>query len=303
MGSENNQTTKKIKKALTPDGLDYFYKKIRALINNTTQSMVENIGDNSCGITETSNTELTNSIAGNVIITDFPLNLINSSLETTTTNGVTCTKNSDGTYTINGTAASDAMFTLTSNQVLTKNITYMLSGCPDDGSESTYYLGIKDSLNTNSEVYDIGDGIEYSSSSNNSHVIFIMIKSGSSVNNLVFKPMIEEGLTAHSYVPYEGYTVTVVSSDNLKSNIINITPVSVSPLYGLKSYEGGSKIICGTEITTLYPSNASGALVMDIISEIATGGIPGVIDMTSSEYEALTEDQINPDAIYFVSDD
>ena len=34
-------------------------------------------------------------------------NLLNSTVQTTTLNGVTCTNNGDGTYTLNGTATKD----------------------------------------------------------------------------------------------------------------------------------------------------------------------------------------------------
>ena len=47
-------------------------------------------------------------------------NLLNPTLQTTTQNGVTCTNNGDGTYTLNGTATSQANFGLT-NVMLNKH--------------------------------------------------------------------------------------------------------------------------------------------------------------------------------------
>ena len=53
-----------------------------------------------------------------MIVADWTKNLLNPTLETTTQNGVTCTRNvdangnPDGTYTLNGTATKEAIFGL-----------------------------------------------------------------------------------------------------------------------------------------------------------------------------------------------
>ena len=48
---------------------------------------------------------------------DITVNLLNPTLATTTLNGVTCTNNGDGTYTVNGTATAEVQFVLCSVSV------------------------------------------------------------------------------------------------------------------------------------------------------------------------------------------
>ena len=56
----------------------------------------------------------------------FQRNLLRSTLQTTTINGVTCTNNGDGTYTLNGTATADCYFILNSNFNLESGKSYKL---------------------------------------------------------------------------------------------------------------------------------------------------------------------------------
>lgn len=133
-------------------------------------------------------------------------NLLKPTLETTTLNGVTCTNNGNGTYTLNGTATSDADFILC-NYSLKANTTYKLVGCPKGGSDSTYYL------NPRGYEHDIGNGKvitrDLSTDWNNS--MNIVIKSGVKVNNLLFKPMLTYDLNAtyNDFEPYKEQSATL----------------------------------------------------------------------------------------------
>ena len=126
------------------------------------------------------------------------LNLINCTGKTTTVNGITMTNNGDGTYTVNGTATDDfdvAVVPYTTKQ----NIYYTLSGCPSGGSETTYYLDPR------GYSYDTGSGITIRNPNQDfSNYIRIVIKNGVTVNNLLFKPMFNEGQTAQPFEPYTG---------------------------------------------------------------------------------------------------
>lgn len=126
------------------------------------------------------------------------LNLINCTPKTTTINGITMVNNGDGTYTVNGTATDDfdiALAPYTTKQ----NIYYTLSGCPSGGSKTTYYLDPR------GYEYDTGRGITIINQNEDfSNYIRIVIKKDVTVNNLLFKPMFNEGKTAQPFEPYTG---------------------------------------------------------------------------------------------------
>lgn len=126
-------------------------------------------------------------------------NLLNATLQTTTQNGVTCTNNGDGTYTINGTATSDTLFHI-GYFIFEKDTKYKIVGCPQGGSLNTLYR-LDGSLNANS---DTGNGIVYSGDGSKRNAR-IVVFNGATVNNLLFKPMITTDLTA-TYDDFEPYT-------------------------------------------------------------------------------------------------
>jgi hypothetical protein len=126
------------------------------------------------------------------------LNLINCTAKTTTINGITMVNNRDGTYTVNGTATNDFDIAI-AKYTMKQNIYYTLSGCPSGGSETTYYLDPR------GYKYDTGSGLTIRNPKQDfSNYIRIVIKKDVTVNNLLFKPMFNEGQTAQPFEPYTG---------------------------------------------------------------------------------------------------
>lgn len=126
------------------------------------------------------------------------LNLINCTAKTTTINGITMVNNRDGTYTVNGTATNDFDIAI-AKYTMKQNIYYTLSGCPSGGSETTYYL------DSRGYKYDTGSGLTIRNPKQDfSNYIRIVIKKDVTVNNLLFKPMFNEGQTAQPFEPYTG---------------------------------------------------------------------------------------------------
>lgn len=109
-----------------------------------------------------------------------------------TENGITLTCN-DGTIIGNGTATADVTFILA---VIALKGTYTLSGTVG-GSAKTYYMAVG-----SSDYADIGNGITRTYSEEMSQNIFIRIVNGTTLNNVVFKPMLNKGSTAAPYAPY-----------------------------------------------------------------------------------------------------
>ena len=129
-------------------------------------------------------------------------NMLKPTLGTITQNGVTCTNNGDGTYTLNGTASDWTSFYLP--KIYFENgKKYKMIGCVG-GNAETYYLEYSKSpwyicVNENGAIIE-GTGEEVQ--------ILITCKPNSVLNNIVFKPMITTNLNAtyDDFVPYTGST-------------------------------------------------------------------------------------------------
>ena len=109
--------------------------------------------------------------------------------------GITYTVNSDGTITANGTATGRSEFVLSANKSDWASGNYVLSGCPSGGSTDTY------SLQTINGFSDTGSGLKVNNTAELKR-ISIIIKKGTTVSNLVFKPQLELGTTSTAYTPY-----------------------------------------------------------------------------------------------------
>ena len=133
-------------------------------------------------------------------------NLLNATLQTTAQNGVTCTANGDGTYTLNGTATVNSYFKI--GMTLFKNTKkYKMLGCPTNGGSNTYYLG----YDKKPWYIDIGTGQSFTFNGDTEEQISLTIgvKSGITCNNILFKPMIVDAslypdTTYDDFEPYTG---------------------------------------------------------------------------------------------------
>lgn len=130
-------------------------------------------------------------------------NLLNPTLQTTTRNGVTCTANGDGTYTLNGTATTITTFDIAQDVSYSS---FRLAGCPVGGAhDASYELQAR----TDNLIYgyDTGDGKNIKANEN--FFIRIRINTGINCNNLLFKPMIVDAslypdATYDDFEPYVG---------------------------------------------------------------------------------------------------
>lgn len=135
--------------------------------------------------------------------------------ETThTDNGITWTDNGDGTVTANGTATATSYFLSTSRTLgtnmadsLIEGERYILTGCPTGGSDRKYDIFINETYNS-AEVglaFDYGNGATFTLNhkTENNYGIGIRIRSGQTVSNLTFKPMLRYASdTDNTYQPY-----------------------------------------------------------------------------------------------------
>lgn len=113
---------------------------------------------------------------------------------TKTEYGITFTDNGDGTVTANGNGEAFSTFTLCESMTLGAG-TYTVSGCPSGGSASTYYMSI--SYSGYSGV--VLDNYTFTLSADTAVTIGIGILSGTTADNLVFKPQISIGNAVTEY--------------------------------------------------------------------------------------------------------
>lgn len=131
-------------------------------------------------------------------------NLLENEGTTQTINGVTITKQEDGTLIVSGTATDRIAYPISSNFKLYSANTYRLSGCPSGGGSNSYQLIAWNEVWT-SLGSDNGSGKVITLSEDTKIAIRLNITSGTVCNNLVFKPMLVAGETQK---PYEQYGAT-----------------------------------------------------------------------------------------------
>lgn len=130
-------------------------------------------------------------------------------------NGIVWTDLGNGEIIANGTATGLSAFSckhrISPNGLLLANGSYILSGCPSGGSKATYVMGANITVNGANNVLgiDIGDGCIITVNGddyydNQANVgIYFEINKGTTVNNLVFKPMVRlASITDDTWEPY-----------------------------------------------------------------------------------------------------
>lgn len=132
---------------------------------------------------------------------EITVNLFKPTLETTTKNGVTCTNNGDGTYTLSGknNGAYQSYFKLTDSFVLNNDC--ILTGCVG-GDPNSFGLCVFDGNVTHEET----DG-SIPLSAGTYPESYIYVRSGILIpDNTIIKPMITTNLqaTIDDFVPYTG---------------------------------------------------------------------------------------------------
>lgn len=204
-------------------------------------------------------------------------NLLNPTLQTATQNGVTCTANGDGTYTLNGTATNVAFFEVTkmTNLKLKKVL-----GCPKGGNQDTYKLYVLDTKNYRTGFDDFGNGAIVSANVNNDleFSIRLRVAKDATVNNVVFKPMITTDTSA-TYDDYEPYTggipspnpdypqeiksvvepvVKVTNKDETESQSVPLTGITLN---AIPVSSGGNVTIDGQQYISDYVDVERGKIV------------------------------------------
>jgi len=175
-------------------------------------------------------------------------NLLKNTGTTQTINGVTFTINEDKTVTANGTATDNATLHLSDSVKLNVGTKYILSGCPEGGGLSTYRLyGLSNGYGWYDNGSDEGESKKFTATESKSYTYRIAIYSGTTVNNLVFKPMIRlADITDDTYEPYVDDVDTRLNKFTSQKQLYSNTTGGSSPLTLTVSglFEKYSAVIC-----------------------------------------------------------
>lgn len=181
----------------------------------------EKLGNEKVSLIESTKTDLEGTVEAPLMLGKATRNLLNPDLQTVTKNGITCTNNGDGTYTFDGTATAGVVLYIAGSP--TKNAVggYKLLGCPINGSKDTYRIAVSyyDNESWQAEGSDTGNGVIIDGTYSELNY-FIKVESGTTLTNLVFKPMLTTDLNAtyDDFVPYSGYNIKTIGK-----NLINST--------------------------------------------------------------------------------
>lgn len=117
---------------------------------------------------------------------------------TVTAYGRTATVNADKTITVAAGTGSAEFWLKVANYTYASGVSYVLSGCPTNGSTTTYYTE-SDNLN----LRDIGSGVVINSATTDA--LYIVVKTTGSTPALTFKPMLctlADWNVSQKFVPY-----------------------------------------------------------------------------------------------------
>lgn len=179
----------------------------------------EKLGKEKVSLIESTKTDLTGTVEAPLMLGNATRNLLKPPFAAHSGYGIKMTKINDGTLKLNGTARENYVFYLQGNssQSVPFENTFggcRMLGCPINGSQDTYRIDVcyYNSSELNSElkavVSDIGNGVII----NDAYPYLnyrLYINKGTTVTNLIFKPMVTTDLeaTIDDFVPYSGYDI------------------------------------------------------------------------------------------------
>ena len=223
-----------------------------------------------------------NEINSNLGVIGKCKNLLNPTLQTTTQNGVTCTNNGDGTYTVDGTATADVDFKVAG---FTLTGTYNILGAPKSEVAGKFYVG---GLNVYYAPYS-GVVRTYD---NTSIEYMIVVTSGTTVNKELVKPMVTTNLSAtyDDFVPYTGDGDTLTADvANIKKDLSNYELFKVFLLGAARGLPNVSSVNLNIDISKYKVVSAICYLQNGTIEQLSLKTDGNTIISASCRYGNITE--------------
>ena len=152
------------------------------------------------------------------------VNLLKHTIAEKTEVGVTWTYGSNGTVIANGTATGSSTF---GEPVSLKAGKYLITGCPKNGSDTTYIIRIAiGSGGAAAAAWETGNGVVLTLESDATVYIQSQIRAGYTADNVTFKPMVQavtDDNVSNLVKMYAPYAMTnqelTVSADDQKTAI------------------------------------------------------------------------------------
>ena len=153
-----------------------------------------------------------------------------------TENGITWTRNADGSVTANGTATANTFYYChyrlhPSNKFVLKNGNYIFSGCPSGGGDGKYWAYCDCTKNGSLRILgvDYGNGVSITLNGDDNDAnsvklsVVLTVRSGYTANNLTFYPMLR--LAEDTDTTYQPYAMTNKELTDNKVNNTTIAPI------------------------------------------------------------------------------
>lgn len=183
----------------------------------------EKLGKEKVSLIESTKTNLVGTVEAPLMLGKATRNLLNTTLQTKTQNGVTCTNNGDGTYTLNGTATQQIIFIFANADktlaMFKGHSSLKLVGFPKKYASAGVLQVWRQSDNL--IMRDRGDGVIITGSDmpyGNCNMAFV-IYNGTVTDGMIIKPMLTTDLEAtyDDFVPYSGYDIKTCGK-----NLVNV---------------------------------------------------------------------------------
>lgn len=185
----------------------------------------EKLGKEKVSLIESTKTDLTGTVEAPLMLGNATRNLLKPPFAAHSGYGIKMTKLNDSTLRLNGTARENYVFYLQGNPLQSVPFENTVGGCrmlgcPINGSQDTYRIDVcyYESSEVGAELKavasDIGNGVII----NDSYPYLnyrLYINKGTTVTNLIFKPMIIADLeaTIDNFIPYSGYDIKTIGKN------------------------------------------------------------------------------------------
>lgn len=219
-------------------------------------------------------------------------NLLNPTLQTTTQNGVTCTNNGDGTYTLKGTSTnSDEWNFKVGSATVEKGKKYKIIGFENPTMNARLKADTSNINENESQIFNAAD---------NKEEVYIKFDRNVTFNNEIVKPMLTTNLNAtyDDFVPYTGDGDTLTADvATLNSDLSDIKD-GTTPVAKAVADEDGNNIKNTYAKKTEVPS---GSIVDSELSETSTNPVQNKVVTTelNKKLETLDDESQVPDAVNF----
>lgn len=210
-------------------------------------------------------------------------NLLCVSFNSGTRNGLTYTRNADGSVTISGTATQDTYYNFGGAPNISESLnlegTYTLSGAPNNLGSNYRLVCFKNGLPSSE---DTGTGISFSLPSK-THIWFsFFVKEGfpGSGNTVTFRPQLELGTAATPFEPYSGSDYTIQLGDTYYGGSLDVAT-------GVMTVTWVGVILTATGISLYGTVGVDSRLVYNLTAEglpQAVGGSDNCVCSHSNNY-------------------